>query len=679
MSQNLTNIQQTHSGRGDNIAGDKHITNTAVRPEQVSILVEEAFDYLLLLELESAQKTLNSLKKLKETSVEVSESIELLEIFLQINRHQNNIEGLPEDHINFVKSKLSSEANSSLANALLLKYLSLKAPKEALAFYNDITNKKHKFIKSIFIQHIATEAELQSYVNKYSTLSSTERHNLGFGVGFRGTAQQASQLGELLAKEQESSKQLFFSFWLKQKALFARFCATPYLLISYDDKESVDSFVDECTQLLGNDNGDWKFILNIVVPLFNYIGYENTVFLEQCRNYQDDIKKNYPEVWHSIACSFDGFEVTADDGLPFNIKQERKDENFKKELLKKIQAQETWTIDDVDYVLAFGKPHIIQPDAVSITGEDKKLIEFTRLKIRLLQIDDERTLKEREEVLTAIQVQQETIKNLSPFSLLSICTALEQKREYKLIQHLLYPLLVDRTDLWLSPITSLYLVALYQNNQYKTLEKVKAQISSKENKRLIYELESHLAYENGDFDKAANLICEALKVDKLNLNAWAFFSNLVVSGYSNDSDGKIFDLLDKSFFEEIVDEHLIFLIALVKSGYVQFVEEVLVSYFTKNTLPDYSIVPRFFAGLAIHSVEFSPSEIVNDCIGIEYSKSGRHCKSIIVPDKDVNNHCISRLEPYVDELVRLTPNTLSFLSDNIDYNLFKKNPSSDNH
>lgn len=154
-------IDQTHSGFGDNVAGNK-----IVQAMQANDFVSVAYDLYYLINLNSfdqAKRKLESYSGIPSKSAEVVELLEVLTIYLNSKRSLK-IEG----DLNTIKRviRLSSPYFLDLYKSILVEMTYLTSESEALKMYSHFSQDQSDYLENINLRYFADEDVLNETFSK---------------------------------------------------------------------------------------------------------------------------------------------------------------------------------------------------------------------------------------------------------------------------------------------------------------------------------------------------------------------------------------------------------------------------------------------------------------------------------------------------------------------------------
>ena len=655
----MQTIQNNQSG--DNVAGDKHVYY-GLHQQNVANLIQEVFESILLLDINKANESLITIKKIQSIDSATESVIKLLEI-LQSNLYQ--LANLENSDINFFKQKItdSNQQVRTLALINLIIYLAnSENHSEAKEVYDRFCeNAQQDLLLPIFARVIADENQLDEYYadNKY-ILTDFALYNLAFICGIKGTQQLRSHILSSLEQLSDSRNRSFFTLWVEKFELFKIF-HTDYNLITFPEKQIVEKFIKECETVIQQGLCDWRFTLNIIVPVFHYIGLNNGIFFEECLKHQEQIKLNFYDTWLILAAKSQKIEISNEDSVIEVIRQAIADENFKKTKIDEITSKAIWTADDIDFIFNFSRETATVYNSQKITLDInnlnlKKIIEL-RFKLTSYIENETKYLQENEieDLLNDIS-EIEVDKRLSSSSIFEICLDLMELDCSFIVVRFLKPLFENPSDLWGSPIVNLYAQALYKSKQHKEFDKFWQKIHPHALNSALFYFKALICFYGGDLKGAFKNIKNSIRENRESFYAWDFYSHLALTNELNKKD-IYFENLPDSLLEPLEKHHTRILFALTKYGHFAKVELLLCNLFLASPQKAYMPVTDFILGSLFQTSNLQFSQQVGSIkAALAYTVDDKPYRKLIL-DKNSseysNEYCVREDTPRGQELLSI--------------------------
>lgn len=635
MAKNSTDIDRetttlTQSNvHGVNVGRDQKIFNLGVNVDNLDIILRLIFNDIILLKANEASKSIGVLASIQGKDANIDNRIKIIKILLDSFAALN----ITDENIDFLKCEMSSTNasidNKCIAAATFIHHLIQSDRKEdALNVYKD-SDTSNYYINSIYISNLIDEEGIDKVVRKLFKLPTCEKLMLAMGCGLSANEEQCELLIKEIETGQDSLDKSFAVFWLKRRLFILKFTETQYYLLTVNQKNWLYGLIVECEQAIKLKKYDVRYVINIFLPLFNYIDF-NKFLLQACIGYADKIKLIGYELWLKLAFQSDEVSCTEQDLWIYRYR-ESEDKNFINEVISEIKAKSVWTNDEVSYLIRYGNFDDIDIQSIRVEGQssDVSVLSKIRLLIQSGQFDENKIL---------IDIQRiEDIKNITLEFILITCQELFQKGLFSLINNLLRRIVRENyNNLWCSPVVTIYAHSLFNAKQYKSFNFLINQVNSNNWNSSFYYMKALISFNNGKIDKSLKIINQAILQAPYTLEYWQFHCHLITNDLI-DHNYHLFGLLPDDFFQKPCLEIIHILDAMSKVGRTSQVEEILCEFFIKSPQDSSILLTQFYLGTIPKGINFVPSLTVKNVLkAIKYSNYDKVYEKLIIDSDDVS-------------------------------------------
>lgn len=159
-------IEQSHSGNGDNIAGNQNITyniSQALDPKDVPNVVREIMYLVITRKYEIALSNIGSYNKFP-LSQDVASLFKILESFITDIKYNQAID------TSLITSELVEDSNSQFIDiykAILVRSIVQQSIERAIKIYSGFDSKAKSYLLAVYDEFLATKDELEKRFNKF--------------------------------------------------------------------------------------------------------------------------------------------------------------------------------------------------------------------------------------------------------------------------------------------------------------------------------------------------------------------------------------------------------------------------------------------------------------------------------------------------------------------------------
>ncbi len=629
--------KNTGSGNQYNAKNDIIINHnyTSINENNLEENKRSIFENILLLNLKQATRTFEVLDKLQGLDNNVEIQIKVLKIFFKIV----NKKDIEQKDLDFIKKHVDNEP---IAKATFIYYL---ANNDNIEQANNIYNKSDKsnfFIKSIYIHKLIKPSEISSLVSdNFITMTTFEQLNLAFSCCLFGGSEQKEILINELQNLEQTNDVIFISHFLRIRSFYEKIGNTHYYLCSYEQKVLIDTLISDCKEILKTKKYDWRFVLNVICPLSEYIETTDDTFYTALLLEEQNIKIYFPHIWQTLALKNVDISATEED-IVFIYRKSKDDDNFKQNKLEEILSKEKWTLEDINFCFDFGNTQMIDLEKISIDTGTKAMNVICEIKIKLESCNSRKEKHLLENDLINSIDEPIDLSMLSMTFLINFCDQLLYDRLYALILSILKPTISTKDNLWFSPLVYIYSQALINLKQYQSFESLCSKIEPKSHNSGFHSITAMHYFHKKEYPLSVKHIESCLKENSNHINSWGLYSHLI-SNNLIDTTTNLFDFLTEEVFNDFNHPHIVnILYALTTVGKYDFVEKIIIKKFLENPKEYCITISNFFLNLMVGNIKLIETNNNEGVLkAVEYTVYDKSYKKIITENEfNHNEYCI---------------------------------------
>ncbi|MEL4408393.1 PIN domain-containing protein [Shewanella algae] len=561
-------VSQSHSGNGDNIAGNKSVVNNnyqinGVTSKDLVLLVNDIAKHICHRDFAKAQELLAVANRLDGVGAEVNEI--MWAISQEIDYLKEGLNSFDRARfLSILRNENIPMTIKSILYGVFIDIVCISDKESAIAIYRDIVGKfESSFLNEVFYRCLSDRDVLISSSSFDSLLLKDDLELLGI---IRG-----------LNRHEEFSLSL-------------ELCVTLYERFPSDCAKRIRILTEACLYATEINRGD---IFSIDIERYNAL----TKLIEEFFDFSfDDKLRTIILINLNIATSFcfeelitAAYEVVDDiaeiDGsiaetirkscegigsdLSINLTSEViTPDEYSKLCLSMVNN----SIDFADvrsWVSAGGK----------VSFEEEVCQAFADLNLcSLLYSCSEDDIKLRGKLRTFISNYSEEFDKISYMAMLNLCNRMLKVEQHVYVCDLLKPFVHQSS--WQSPLFNCYLESLFQSEKYDSFIKAISHLEHENKSKYILVKECSIYWSVGDFANARKSILELIKREPEDAEAWA--SLLVLEkelGSQKDDLVSLVDSIPSEVFKEYKQSTLGLLYFIAKELDVGRVLSVMSDWF----------------------------------------------------------------------------------------------------
>lgn len=518
-------IDQTHSGFGDNVAGNK-----IVQAVQANDFVSVAYDLYYLINLGSfdqAERKLESYSGIPSKSAEVVDLLEVLTIYLNSKRNLK-IEG----DLNTIKKaiRLSPPEFLDLYKSILVEIIYLTSESEALDVYNSFSEDRSDYLDNINLRYFADEDELKETFSK-KTLVLDE---LGLLFLARGLARVEKREEALIVLEKikDDNKNLKI---LKLAILYDKLLDKLDRPLEYLEESTVEEFFSIAFSFLELIKDESEISQNALRLLINLVIKSNFSICNIL-----DVAVKFINVIRPISSEVaDALESYSEKNIEIN-----------QDILSKINDLKPLKLEEAILCLnaiTLNKINLkILIRWISQCGEVEDENKFDKdlltLVLKSFVFKDKKNVNEFEEEFSKfLGYKERKFRSIHPFYIITLCENLFvfKKQQFLNMNRLLEKVVSKKSSQ--SRVYLYYLYSLMNLEKYDTLKSYIENIDSDSINPDFLILRARYYGVIGDYENSKNDYIGIVDYYKDSLNIWLDYLLLSLKHESVDQTRKILD------------------------------------------------------------------------------------------------------------------------------------------
>jgi hypothetical protein len=518
-------IDQTHSGFGDNVAGNK-----IVQAVQANDFVSVAYDLYYLINLGSfdqAERKLESYSGIPSKSAEVVDLLEVLTIYLNSKRSLK-IEG----DLNTIKRviRLSPPEYLDLYKSILVEIIYLTSESEALDVYNSFSEDRSDYLDNINLRYFADEDELKETFSK-KTLVLDELGLLFLARGLARVEKREEAL-TVLEKIKDDNKNLKI---LKLAILYDKLLDKLDRPLEYLEESTVEEFFSIAFSFLELIKDESEISQNALRLLINLVIKSNFSICNIL-----DVAVKFINVIRPISSEVaDALESYSEKNIEIN-----------QDILSKINDLKPLKLEEAILCLnaiALNKINLkVLIRWISQCGEVEDENKFDKdlltLVLKSFIFKDKENVNEFEEEFSKfLDYKERKFRSIHPFYIITLCENLFvfKKQQFLNINRLLEKVVSKKHSQ--SRVYLYYLYSLMNLEKYDTLKSYIENIDSDSINPDFLILRARYYGVIGDYENSKNDYIGIVDYYKDSLNIWLDYLLLSLKHESVDQTRKILD------------------------------------------------------------------------------------------------------------------------------------------
>lgn len=642
-------INQSHSGYGDNVAGNKIINITGVKNVEGKLK-----DCIELYEKDEIDKAKAILSTLSDTISEqvLSNSIDIIKLYLNIDNISKS-----ERYEKLKSCKSSIIFISDLIISSLLRY-ELDSKNLEIAnhrFYESGVTNDYIESTKIWIQEIASLSQINEFIdrNKPSTLNF--ELNIAIINGFLSKKEFSQSKGFLhrILAFMNSDQYRELDFFINALEFFETSIVKKHFwMITYELKIELDNYIKRLIEWLNSEEKYKYNILTLSLAFLKYLGFQNKELCETCYEFivKNEISPKVGE-YPIFQAMFENNYENLEEKERILVKS-RVDIKLRQEESKRILSNPILSYDDIGFVIEnFTEEELnryVSDSSFDINVEDgdifTKSIALNYLKI-LSGISSKIDVSNLVNDIVLI-INKETDK-INPIIIYNIGKSILKSNDVNSI--LIYKDFLEdylgELEHWFSPLYEIYADFLIQLQQYSTLNTFLYSLNDNISNTRIFDLKIFLLEMEGKIEEALDLSYKGVREFCLSPILWNRHIHLCLR--KNKDIDSILNNFPKEIFNKFGPNEFRLAFGLAYISRIELFSEKLIDIFLEKPR-EYAndIAKLFFSLIQLKNIDFNVSYGKYIKI-ITYTKNGKSEERILINSERKSIELDSLMSKYI--------------------------------
>ncbi|MBK4769022.1 MAG: hypothetical protein FT726_04985 [Pantoea sp. Morm] len=579
-------VLQTHTGRGDNYAGD-HIDFSGsqlylgLMPDELKGIVRLVLDHIANYRLDDARKILAGPQTISFGPQDSNDLISVLTSLCDVVEHRDGHTDGQE--LRRIVREAGSSDLADLALSIILRLQVRSGDVSGAAERFRSASRYGAYSRAIYFEWLCEEQELQAvYAAEKFALTPHELGALAGGLLRFSNGQLASEVASfILAENAGNYNGKVLMVLARAWEINARITSQCYWLLKQADKDAVLKLINDTLSVAGMTDGRDRRLYNIILPVFDYVQADHDALEEFCLTHIEMIDSLNSEFADRLRL-FSGCkpgkssEVAGGerDVLPDCDVQMSEEDFFLHFQLGHFEKLREWT----------SRGGRVRRDAGTLTDAVFCVIECVFSKQSRAD-----KLKNAVETLS----DHQDIRELNPYLMRVLAKEMMGTNHPYEAAMLLDILFRDATDVWCSPLVDTLCEALYAASQYRRLGGIAGIVSPSERTPLFYHLTVDSCFRHQNPEDARVLIDEGLALYPESISLQ--FSRLVYLNQSGDHKAlrEAISTFDLTFLETPSEHNFAAMHFLREHGRREDIQDILVRWFVSDPDRHARIVSQF--------------------------------------------------------------------------------------
>lgn len=663
LTQSAHTIINQHNSDADNVGRDKIVNiYQDIAPKPLQKPIENILNFVKNKDVDNALLVLETLKSLGNLD---SDSLALLDIVsIRVNLiKQIDIEGAYKTLTTFYGKKTSGLAADLCLSSLMRLDVAKGKVDDAKERYQQLSSHE-VYTQEAYFELLADSTELESTYNKtrlYLTeldLCSLVRGGLRL-ESFNLTIKIAEQLVEQYPSF--NSRVLFVI--AKAANLNNELGKVHYWFISYQLKHNIESLIQELIPLVEESNGNDERLIPTIASILHYTMGQPDELHNLCVKYIDKIEKSSPEVAKLIKLS-DNDTITTATTSEDRILKANKEPAYRKELINEIISTNLISLEDSAVLVTIGDKKSISTwlnGNPKISCDDKFEEEFILLELKALICSSEPREKLEYENLfnDFISAHEKSLKNINPIRIQEFANKLVAI-ELPTFAIKLLSMYVNVDDPWLSPPVKLFLNALYESDQFHSLNSILFNINEHACDFYAWQMRAISHVNKGDLPAATLAFQKALKFNDQSIECW--YNLIAILKQQNVDDEaiiKVINEIPEELFKTPSQLSATILNEACHLGLFNKAEDTLVNWFLDNPESNSILITNLFLSLSAFNKQVGTVieprlALADGTSAFTYSVDSKEFTKIITSKEvNVSSHILTKSSPLGSALLSM--------------------------
>ncbi|WP_210504843.1 hypothetical protein [Pantoea ananatis] len=479
-----TTYTQKHNGSGDNV-GTKNIFESHIKvisattPDDLKEPIVKITNAITNRKFQEARNTIQFIEDVGNLEKDVKDLILLLKIKCDLNEKGSTNVDLRV--LNSIVNTSNESMIKDLARSILILVEFEKNGVEAAKARYDSSMFNGPNCNAVAYKLFVEEDELQEiYRNKIYSLAEEELTGLVNGFIRLDRLDEAQVVAKFLDENYKCYNSEFIKHYTLSLTFNGRLAGKDYWFLTQKEKNEISKLIKESLRMFKSDNRHDDRLFLIFFPALLYVYGDNDELYEVCKEHLSKLSL-YDEYFADQLRLILGEEVKSEEH-PINVLKKAKiDFEFKEKIKNKIISNdevgihELWLgqnlLADDELMTWLAKNH-------NIKAESSELGKFlTQLTIGLIKKDEEMVSEVFKKILS---VNTKEFHTLSSEYIKSLAERLVKNGKSHFACDLVFKVLSELEDMWVSPFVAYALNLLHMNGRYKNFIDIASNVNDED-------------------------------------------------------------------------------------------------------------------------------------------------------------------------------------------------------
>lgn len=464
---------QIHSGHGDNVSGDK-IISQAISPTEIQDIIRRILTSLRHRKPWQAKEQLETLKIASSLDADTKGILDVISILIQLAEGSS-----PSNGDLLLRAYLVTKPDALCTDIAISAQLRLDVNNVRLPDAREryISSSSHGiYTKEVFYEFIADKTEVETtYHTKRLNLTEIELCGLVRGALRLKIPKQALIISEYLNSISSTFNSKTLIALSKKGTIELEIEHKHYWCITATLRSEILGLCDDTITLLNDCEGRDARIINLSAVLLHYVCGEYKPLADTCWCYISEIEHQFPEIAVQMRHMYEK-RLDGSEGFLYKMAKANEDPSYKVKIINEITSSKEITVEDSALLSSIGDIKSLRKwieDGGSVSSENQLEKDFSILELKSLACDNSLMSKEAIRLLAEEFISRHKTEFciLNPPRVIHLVEIFLDLELYFTACELIKPH-VPSSDWWVSPTLCCYLKALLNSQQMMTLNAI---------------------------------------------------------------------------------------------------------------------------------------------------------------------------------------------------------------
>lgn len=645
-------VTQKHNGSGDNVAGSKYVSNGPTSDNlagPISKILESIRHRLF----DDARTQLDALSKTSSVDHETKLLFEALNV-LTSNSNRQLPQSNKENLIELSKTP-KSHLYADIANSILMRLDCQQSNADLARKRFEQFHQNGKYSREVFFELVADKDELRNQI-QFESFHLAEAELCGI---FRGCLRLnerdfSLEVANYLVGNFDSFNSNVFLLIATENNLFEKISAPHYWYTTATEKKAILSLCDEVTELLDQCKGSDFRLVGIASRLLLFTLGNAHSLDDVCQKFISTIREIAPEFGDLLIKTRNtDFTQFPEDSLQYKLLRGKSDSTYRTKICSEAKSDAEASFGNAIILRHYGSPNDMEKfieNSNNSSDSDGFEQHFIRglLEAAAIKIEVESFHEDLPFITEFIAKFKSKLGSINVESLKWLCERLLRLNRSPLACEILENL-IPKIDLWISPLTNLYLYSLMHSKQLMTLETLMGNIGEESRNVDFWKILSHHYETQSRYDDAIDAIRKAISFEPSELTLRSHLINLLEL---NETDeiliSQELNSIPENAFATSTNQGF-WLISRMLQRNVEKGEELLIDWFLADPETCATPITNIFLGALIQRSDEQPYEFVfstEQCErALTYSSNGDQKTALITNNQVRRPNFVSASSP----------------------------------